>query len=81
MITQHDIFEAAQEAFSQYHPKFPWPKKNGLEDQSDQFKRAFLALCTSINVFHDKEVNSVLRTKQEFIDLADRKSTRLNSSH
>lgn len=38
------LFNAATVAFSQNHPKFPWPKKNGLEEQSDEFKLAFNAL-------------------------------------
>lgn len=77
MITQQDIYQAAQAAFKQYHPKFPWPKKHGLEDQEDSFKRAFLALCAEINIFHDKEKKAILRSKEEFIDLASRRYSRI----
>lgn len=77
MITQQDIYEAAQKSFAQFHPKFPWPKKLGLEDQSDSFKRAFLALCAEINVFHDNEKKRCINDAKEFADIAAERYTRI----
>lgn len=70
MILQKDIFEAATNAFAEHHPKFPWPKKHELEDQTDDFKRAFLAFSTDINAMHNAAKEHILETKQEYVDLA-----------
>lgn len=59
MIEQKAIYEAAQTAFEAHHPKFPFPKKNNLDEQTDDFKRAFLAFSADINAMHDREMNSV----------------------
>ncbi len=67
MITQDFIYKAAQAAFSKAHPRFPWPKKHELEDQSDEFKRAFLMLCADINAEHEKEIENRLRLRDEII--------------
>lgn len=56
MITQDFIYKAAQRAFGEHHPKFPWPKKHDLDDQSDQFKRAFLEFSADINAEHESFV-------------------------
>lgn len=77
MITQQDIYEAAQAAFKQYHPKFPWPKKHGLEDQEDSFKRAFLALCASINILHDEEKKRLVKDCTEFSDIASERYSKI----
>ncbi len=77
MITQQDIYQAAQAAFKQYHPKFPWPKKHGLEDQEDSFKRAFLALCAEINIFHDNEKKRCINDAKEFLYLASKRYSRI----
>lgn len=56
MIEQKAIFESAQTAFEAHHPKFPWPKKHSLEDQTDDFKKAFLVFSTDINAMADRDI-------------------------
>ena len=68
MIEQKAIYEAAQTAFSNEHPKFPWPKRHDLEDQTDDFKRAFLHLSTEINAMHEREIESIARRNNELGD-------------
>lgn len=70
MITQKFIYEAAQRAFGEHHRKFPWPKKHELEDQSDQFKKAFLVLCTDINAEHEAEKSRIVSDRDQFSELA-----------
>lgn len=60
MIEQKAIYEAAQTAFASECPKFPFPKKHNLEEQTDEFKRAFLHLSTEINAMHKRELEEQL---------------------
>jgi len=34
-----------QSAFSEHHPKFPWPKRHDLIDQTPEFQKAFDEFC------------------------------------
>lgn len=70
MITQEFIYKAAQSAFATAHPKFPWPKKHDLEDQSDEFKRAFLILCADINAEHERHTTPLRESKAGYRDAA-----------
>lgn len=68
MIEQKAIYEAAQTAFEAHHPKFPWPKKHNLDEQTDEFKKAFLVFSTDINAMHDKEMQSLVLETNAFRD-------------
>jgi|TARA_R110000850_G_scaffold115010_2_gene229977 hypothetical protein len=59
MIEQKAIFEAAQTAFKDHHPKFPFPKKNNLDEQTNDFKRAFMAFSVYINAMHERKIQSI----------------------
>lgn len=56
MIEQKAIFEAAQTAFEAHHPKFPFPKKHNLDEQTEEFKKAFLVFSTDINAMCDRDI-------------------------
>jgi hypothetical protein len=57
MLEQLAIYELAQGSFKEHHPKFPFPKKHNLNEQTDDFKRAFLAMCVGVNAMHEREMN------------------------
>lgn len=62
MITKERLFEAITDRFAEHHPKFPWPKKNGLEEQSPEFIRAF----TEVYLFvADETRESMERVEKE----------------
>jgi hypothetical protein len=60
MLEQNFIYEALQIAFSNEHPKFPWPKKHSLQKQNKKFKKAFLYFVTEVNAYHDREVKAMV---------------------
>lgn len=70
MITQNFIYKAAQRAFEENHPKFPWPKKHELEDQTDGFKRAILMLSADINAEHERHLLGVKANRDSYRDSA-----------
>jgi len=82
MIEQKAIFEAAQTAFEAHHPKFPFPKKNNLDEQTDQFKKAFLVFSTDINAMHDKVLSAmVINNREEKDVLLNRVQTWRDEAH
>lgn len=59
------LYEAMQTSFSQYHPKFPWPKRHDLEDQTDDFKNAFLDFAQYVDDTIRAEVLDRARIEKE----------------
>lgn len=77
MIEEKAIFEAAQTAFADEHPKFPWPKKHNLADQTDAFKRAHLKFAAEINAMHESEINLLVGEVNAF---RERLTTEINAA-
>jgi hypothetical protein len=49
IIEKNALYQNLQDAFSTHHPKFPWPKRHDLIDQTEEFKNAFDQFYNSVN--------------------------------
>lgn len=58
MIEKNALYESLQSAFSTNHPKFPWPKRHDLVDQTPEFQEAFDQFANETNEMIRSEIIS-----------------------
>jgi hypothetical protein len=56
IIEKNALYQNLQTAFSTHHPKFPWPKRHDLEDQTVEFQAAFNEFSRKVNAAVRDEV-------------------------
>jgi hypothetical protein len=49
IIQKNALYQSLQSAFSTHHPKFPFPKRHDLEDQTEDFQAAFDQFTNEVN--------------------------------
>lgn len=49
IIEKNALYQSLQSAFSTHHPKFPFPKRHDLENQTPDFQAAFDQFTREVN--------------------------------
>ena len=56
IISKFHLFEIMQSAFSNHHPKFPFPKRQDLVDQTPEFQAAFEEFSAHVQAIAEEEL-------------------------
>lgn len=68
IIEKNALYQSLQSAFSTHHPKFPFPKRHDLEDQTEDFQAAFDQFTKEVNEAVRSEIISHKEIERDFYE-------------
>lgn len=68
MIKKDVLYSAMQHSFRTHNPKFPFPKKHDLDDQTSEFQAAFNEIHEFVNTQEEAGVNEAVAAHESVCD-------------
>jgi hypothetical protein len=81
IIEKNALYQILQSAFSSHHPKFPWPKRHDLEDQTIPFQVAFSEFSMKVNEAARAEIIAHKEIERDYyVKIIEKKDREINNA-